>query len=109
MQQGHLVGQALDHLAAVQRTEVHGDLDGRIEIDQGAEPARAYAARVAGNGQGARVLVLESQVVTGDLDSRRSDEVGNRTSAALEALLVRCQRRFTVGMTAANGEQAHAA
>jgi hypothetical protein len=82
------LGERRHHLPGLQREQVQAQFERLFEVDQRLEPAWTYGARVASHGERAGVLVVEADVVAGDFEDGRRDEVGERAGAEGEAPLV---------------------
>ena len=69
------VAEQLDHTRRFKRVDVEADLDRMLEFQQRRQPARDDGAGVADDHKHARILVLQSYMVTRDLYRSRREQV----------------------------------
>ncbi len=91
LQLDQLVPEQLHDCRRGQRVDVQADFDRLLEVEQRLQPAGADDARVADDSEHARVLVLELQVVAGDLDRGRRDQVDQGAASPREPSLDRAE------------------
>ncbi|MBV9173562.1 MAG: hypothetical protein JOZ81_26150 [Chloroflexi bacterium] len=97
LQPGHVGGQSTDHGGRVEWPHVDAEFNRQIALDERRQPAGDDRARVGSQGEHARVLPVEPQVVLAHLHRARCHQVRQGAAAQRQQVLVAGQAAPRLG------------